>query len=780
MQITRSSTSVKGPSKQDRTARQWSTLDFLNSFSFHWPLEVQMIFEGFYDSEKEVDWITVDASVNLVFRFGWSWRHKTCPSDTLVSPCQTSIPLACHHPGRGIDHSPSAAADALTDCRFCPLDVIDQAKWMTSGSRLSSGQLELRVNAVERRWLKRRDLNRAPVLPNSETASTSSTTDRDQTMDTISAPKSRQGLSGASYPVHYVTAPLPLFYPSSVSGSLQQSHPFLLTPGLYELRLGVDHTSTPHNGLVDKIASDGKRVPNGSGLENGAHDTASTSDSLVTSTSDFPLGTVCSSDEVSSLNSQTSGAVSGRVEWRRVRFPRASDALDEYNRWPTLKFRVVWHGEAETKDDCDHPSVRNGHLLNGTRDGRMSLIKTLPVTISSRNSFKSVRRASTELSPLRNGLHSPNRSLSKNEICEFRSRTADMEHTTEIEPVTVRPVAYRFLYMGHLQQWSESKNLICPWCQLDCGRARSRGLEALLIHLRSTHPRFRFKAFWGPSRTHLSLEVSLNEAYDGSNDCGLRRWAAEDSFSGHVVMAPGQLLGGWTGLGLTVDRDLNSPRSLTLAGCASRVSRPIRRLPYTHLIFWRGAERSVNQAQDPTLSVRPMAVGHNRVYYHTRSVQPIRACEFDVDSEAEDAPIWLCQHYQRKVEEFTDVNQGEKQIMQLWNSLLLSIGPSQLVVCDNQLVNLCGYFLHRHATTIHRRRLRNNLLLHFTNLVDYGLLSAGQLRQLMVIYDKMITNHTTLNNAANNTGGSSRAMIGSSINGTITMTDASSMRSIEA
>lgn len=63
------------------------------------------------------------------------------------------------------------------------------------------------------------------------------------------------------------------------------------------------------------------------------------------------------------------------------------------------------------------------------------------------------------------------------------------------------------------------------------------------------------------------------------------------------------------------------------------------------------------QAQDPTLSVRPMAVGHNRVYYHTRSVQPIRACEFDVDSEAEDAPIWLCQHYQRKVEEFTDVNQ---------------------------------------------------------------------------------------------------------------------------
>ncbi|TPP58306.1 hypothetical protein FGIG_10179, partial [Fasciola gigantica] len=777
-QITRNSSTLKILSKQDLTIDLWDALGIPNYLSSHWPLEIQMIFEGFYDSDKEVDWVTVDASVNLVFRFGWSWRHKTCPSDTLVSPCQTPIPLACHHPARGIDHSPSAVSNALTDCRFSPLDVIDQAKWITSGSRLSSGQLELRVNAVERRWLKRRDISRASVLPSSETASTNSTADRDQTVETtVSAPKNKPGLSGASYPVHYVTAPLPLFYPSSVSGSLHQSHPLLLTPGLYELRLGVDHGSTSHSGLADKLASDGKRVPNGSSIENGAHDAASTSDSVVTSTSEFPLGTVCSSDEVSSLTSQTSGAVSGRIEWRRVRFPRASDALDEYNRWPTLKFRVVWHGEAGKKDEPNLTGVRNGHLVNGTRDGKVSLIKTLPISIASRNSLKSsVRRISAELSPLRTGIQSLSGCLSKTEICGPRPRSTDADQPSEVGPTAVRPVAYRFLYMGHLQQWSESKNLVCPWCQLNCGRARSRGLEALLIHLRSTHPRFRFKAFWGPSRAHLSLEVSLNEAYDGSNDCGLRRWTAEDGYSGHAVMAPGQLLGGWTGLGLTSDRESNASRSLTLAGCASRVSRPIRRLPYTHLIFWRGAERSVNQALDPTLSVRPMAVGHNRVYYHTRSIQPIRACEFDVDSEAEDAPVWLCQHYQRKVEEFTDVNQGEKQIMQLWNSLLLSVGPSQLVVCDNQLVNLCAYFLHRHGVTIHRRRLRNNLLLHFANLVDYGLLSAGQLRQLMVIYDKLIAAHTILNNNSNSPGGSSHALIGPSVNGATTTTvDVSSM-----
>lgn len=65
----------------------------------------------------------------------------------------------------------------------------------------------------------------------------------------------------------------------------------------------------------------------------------------------------------------------------------------------------------------------------------------------------------------------------------------------------------------------------------------------------------------------------------------------------------------------------------------------------------------MRQSCDPTLSVHPMTVGHNRVYYHTRSDQPVRACEFHLDSEEDDAPEWLCQHYQRKLEEFTDVNQ---------------------------------------------------------------------------------------------------------------------------
>ena len=33
----------------------------------------------------------------------------------------------------------------------------------------------------------------------------------------------------------------------------------------------------------------------------------------------------------------------------------------------------------------------------------------------------------------------------------------------------------------------------------------------------------------------------------------------------------------------------------------------------------------------------------SRLYYHTVTVQPIRPCEIDIDSEAENDPIWLRQ-----------------------------------------------------------------------------------------------------------------------------------------
>lgn len=46
---------------------------------------------------------------------------------------------------------------------------------------------------------------------------------------------------------------------------------------------------------------------------------------------------------------------------------------------------------------------------------------------------------------------------------------------------------------------------------------------------------------------------------------------------------------------------------------------------------------------------------------------PIQAKELDVDSEAESDPEWLRIKTCMMIDEFTDVNEGEKELMKLWN-----------------------------------------------------------------------------------------------------------------
>ena len=134
----------------------------------------------------------------------------------------------------------------------------------------------------------------------------------------------------------------------------------------------------------------------------------------------------------------------------------------------------------------------------------------------------------------------------------------------------------------------------------------------------------------------------------------------------------------------------------------------------------------------------PLEVGHRRTYFHTSTLQPIEPEAFeDGDSEDEDAPLWLRDHYHRKVEEFADVNQGEKEFMQIWNAFLLSIKPSEIVVCDGQIGNLLLSFIQRYGERLHRHCLRNNFILHLANLYDYGLLAPSLMRRVTCAFDEI-------------------------------------------
>lgn len=76
-------------------------------------------------------------------------------------------------------------------------------------------------------------------------------------------------------------------------------------------------------------------------------------------------------------------------------------------------------------------------------------------------------------------------------------------------------------------------------------------------------------------------------------------------------------------------------------------------------------------------------------------------------------------------------------MIQVWNAFLLSVKPAKTVVCDNQMTSLVMAFVAAYGAWLHDRGLRANLILHLTNLVDYGLVTPKVLRRALATFDEI-------------------------------------------
>lgn len=94
--------------------------------------------------------------------------------------------------------------------------------------------------------------------------------------------------------------------------------------------------------------------------------------------------------------------------------------------------------------------------------------------------------------------------------------------------------------------------------------------------------------------------------------------------------------------------------------------------------------------------------------------------ELDIDSEGESDPLWLRQKTIQMIDEFSDVNEGEKELMKLWNLHVMRHG----FVGDCQLPLACEMFLDAKGHEIVRKNLYRNFILHMCSLFDYGLIAA--------------------------------------------------------
>ncbi|XP_069954333.1 polycomb protein suz12-A isoform X1 [Cherax quadricarinatus] len=251
-------------------------------------------------------------------------------------------------------------------------------------------------------------------------------------------------------------------------------------------------------------------------------------------------------------------------------------------------------------------------------------------------------------------------------------------------PEAPQLVLYQFVYNNNSRQQTEARrDFHCPWCSLNC-----MALYSLLKHLKLCHARFTFT--YVPHPKGARIDVALNECYDGS-------------YAGN-------------------------PQDLVAmpAGFAFSRSGPTRRTPTTSVLVCRpkrpkpSLSEFLEQDDDFDLP-RSYILGHNRLYHHTMTCLPIQPHELDEDSEGEHDSEWVRQKTQMMIDEFSDVNEGEKELMKMWNLHVMKYN----FVGDSQIPLACSMFLESHGTELLRKSLYRNFVLHMVSLHDFGLIGTG-------------------------------------------------------
>ncbi|XP_049543823.1 polycomb protein suz12-A isoform X1 [Anopheles darlingi] len=269
----------------------------------------------------------------------------------------------------------------------------------------------------------------------------------------------------------------------------------------------------------------------------------------------------------------------------------------------------------------------------------------------------------------------------------------------------VKYVVYQFTHTNFTRQRTEHTLVFrCPWCSVNCG-----ALYPLLKHLKLVHARFGFN--YVPIPDGAQIDVTINEQFDGS-------------YNGSP-------------------HDLFFPATAFTHRCA-----PERRTVVTNLLVCRPRRQKpslmefVECDENEFDSQRPFITGHNRMYHHTMTCLPVHPRELDNDSESESDPLWLQHKTKQMIDEFTDVNEGEKEIMKMWNLHVMKYG----YVGDCQIPIALDMFVEMRGREIWSRNLYRNFVLHMCSMSDFNLVSPEVQLRIIRKLRKILSSDPELQN----------------------------------
>uniref|UniRef100_A0A8K9Y347 SUZ12 polycomb repressive complex 2 subunit a n=1 Tax=Oncorhynchus mykiss TaxID=8022 RepID=A0A8K9Y347_ONCMY len=367
-----------------------------------------------------------------------------------------------------------------------------------------------------------------------------------------------------------------------------------------------------------------------------------------------------------------------RATWETNLDGKLLPPFETFSKGPTLQFTLRWTGEPSDRSTAPVAkplATRNADASSLTSDPKPCSLRPTQ-TVAVKDSFSS---------------------------SEFQMK---QEHTLE-EPSDNLRIFYQFLYNHNTQQQTEARDdLHCPWCTLNCRR-----LYSLLKHLKLAHSRFIFNYVVRTRGSERERERPRDRVIFTSLSSLLSPLTHIYIYSFSPYPSPLFLLAKACMYSGTIDSHLLTPPSPPL--------RPKRLLPPSLCEFLEADGGEGDQQR--------IIPGHNRLYFRSDSCTPKTPQEVDHDSEDETDPFWLRERTIMQIQEFTDVNDGEKEVMKLWNLHVMKYG----YIADNQMNGACLAFVEGCGAYIARKNLCRNFLLHLVSMHDFKLVTTTTINQAM-------------------------------------------------
>ncbi|XP_023328013.1 polycomb protein suz12-B [Eurytemora carolleeae] len=277
-------------------------------------------------------------------------------------------------------------------------------------------------------------------------------------------------------------------------------------------------------------------------------------------------------------------------------------------------------------------------------------------------------------------------------------------------------IVYQFLYNNNSRQLTEAReDLHCPWCGLNCVF-----LVSLLKHLKLSHQQHR---------PFIQVSVSVHDiCFKPLPDAARIDVSVSDLFDSTYVGNPHDMISQPPGYAFSRNGPVQRT-SITII----LVFRPKRSPPsLSEFLELEDNENGTFENQ------RPFVSGHNRLYHDSTTSLPIppHAIINNQDLEEEDRtdPEWLQIKTSRMIDDFTDVNEGEKEFMKIWNNHV----QKYTFVGDVQMPQALKIFIDERAQSIVQKGLFRNFMLHLVNLFEFGVIGSAHVFTVMVKFQNLM------------------------------------------